>query len=56
MDLFRTLKCIICLVKCSKYLYYVKKFLCVVSVALVTVALICTAKNSKCILEKLGVM
>lgn len=56
MDLFRTLKCILCLVKCSKYLYYIKKILCIFSISLVVVALICGAKNSKCILRKLGVM
>lgn len=55
MDIFRTLKCILCLVKCSKYLYYIKKVLCFVSLGLVAVVLICTAKNSKCILRKLGV-
>ncbi len=56
MDLFRTLKCVICLVKCSKYLYYVKKALCFASIGLIAVALICAGKNSKCILRKLGVM
>ena len=56
MDLFRTLKCIICLVKCSKYLYYIKKTLCIVSIILTAFALIFGAKNSRCILRKLGVM
>ena len=56
MDLFRTLKCIICLVKCSKYLYYIKTALCIFSIILVAIAFICGAKNSRCILGKLGVM
>ena len=56
MDLFSTLKCILCLVKCSKYLYYIKKILCGMSIVLAVVALICGAKNSKCVLRKLGVM
>ncbi len=37
MNLVREIKCIMCLIKCSKYLYYAKKALCVATI-LVTVA------------------
>ena len=55
MDLFRTLKCILCLVKCSKYLYYIKKFICFMSIALVGVSVLSALKNNKSILRKLRV-
>ncbi len=56
MDLFKTVKCIFCLVKCSKYLYYIKKAVCFVSVGLIAVAALCTLKNNKTLLGKLGMM
>ena len=37
MNLVREIKCIMCLIKCSKYLYYAKKVLCIATV-LMTVA------------------
>ncbi len=54
MDLFRTVKCIFCLVKCSKYLYYIKKAVCFVSVGLIGVSALCALKNNKTLLGKLG--
>ncbi len=38
MSLGSALKCLFCLLKCSKYLYYIKKAVCIVflSVALIT--------------------
>ena len=37
MNLVKEIKCIMCLIKCSKYLYYAKKVLCIATL-LVTVA------------------
>lgn len=35
MKFSKELKCICCLIKCSKYLYYAKKILCVMTVVAV---------------------
>lgn len=29
MSIFSVIRCIVCLTKCSKYLYYIKKIICV---------------------------
>lgn len=39
MNIIRFAKCICCLIKCSKYLYFIKKIICV-SVAVLTGAFI----------------
>ncbi len=56
MDLFKTVKCIFCLMKCSKYLYYIKKAVCFAGVSLAFVAAICLLKDNKAVLRKLWVM
>ncbi len=56
MDLFKTIKCILCLVKCSKYLYYIKKAVCFAGVGLAFVTAVCLFKNNQSLLRKLKVM
>lgn len=52
MDLFKTVKCIFCLMKCSKYLYYIKKAVCFASIGLAAVTAICLLKDKKTMLRK----
>lgn len=45
MSLFSSIKCIFCLVKCSKYLYYIKKAVCFLTVAVAVVTCLTLAKG-----------
>ncbi len=56
MGLTETIKCIFCLAKCSKILYFIKKTLCFVSIAIVGIFLICTLKDNKDLMKKFRVM
>ena len=56
MDLLRTVKCIFCLVKCSKYLYYIKKAVCFAGVGLAFLMAVCLLKDNKAMLRKFRVM
>ena len=56
MNLIKTVKCLCCLVTCSKYLYYIKKALCVVTVVVLCCALFCNFDKCKAMIEKLMVM
>ncbi|MDD6011653.1 MAG: hypothetical protein PUC33_02280 [Oscillospiraceae bacterium] len=38
MNFLKTLKCLLCLAKCSKYLYFAKKILCFSAVGIVAVS------------------
>ncbi len=40
MSFLKELKCIVCLIKCSKYLYYAKKALCLVTIIISVATLI----------------
>lgn len=49
MDIIKSVKCIICLAKCSKYLYFAKKMLCIVTVlvsASMLLGLLCGRKGA----------
>lgn len=35
MSLFNSIKCVLCLIKCSKYLYFIKKALCILTAVIV---------------------
>ena len=49
MSIFKMLKCIFCLVKCSKYIYFVKKIICVfvVFMSLVCALVLYSGENKK---------
>lgn len=48
MSLFKCVHCIICLVKCSKYLYFIKKALCFATLAFTAItALSCFMGKDK---------
>lgn len=38
MNILSALKCLLCLIKCSKYLYYIKKVICFAFLAVAVVA------------------
>lgn len=46
MNLVREIKCIMCLIKCSKYLYYAKKALCLVTILVAVAALFSITGNN----------
>lgn len=56
MNVLRTVKCLYCLVKCSKYIYYIKKALCLVTIALTLWTLLGNMGKCKALISKLGVM
>lgn len=56
MDLFKTVKCIFCLAKCSKVLYYVKKAICIMGIGVAVVFAICALKDDKKLMKRLRVM
>ncbi len=43
MNLVREIKCIMCLIKCSKYLYFAKKILCFLTIVIASVTLVTIA-------------
>lgn len=49
MTVMKTLHCVFCLIKCSKYIYYVKKIICVFVIILSLVCALClySDKNKK---------
>lgn len=53
MSLMKTVRCICCLIKCSKYLYFAKKILCAACLCLLGVAVIGALKENKCLMKKL---
>ena len=56
MNLIKTVKCLCCLIKCSKYIYYIKKALCVATVMIAVFAVLGNCGRCKAMLEKLRVM
>lgn len=52
MNLAKTLHCIFCLVKCSKYLYYIKKALCCVTLLIALAAGVSLLRDSNGELKK----
>lgn len=40
MNIFKSIHCILCLVKCSKYLYFIKKLLCCVTLAFTAITVL----------------
>ncbi len=52
----KTVKCLCCLMKCSKYVYYIKKAICIATVAVALVALCSNIGKCKTMISKLRVM
>lgn len=55
MNLVKLIKCLFCLVKCSKYLYFIKKVICISAIVLTGVFLIGAVPQYKEIMKKLKV-
>ena len=47
MNILKELRCIMYLVKCSKYLYYAKKAICLVTIMISAVVLVSLAQDGK---------
>lgn len=56
MNFLKTVKCLCCLVKCSKYVYYIKKALCVATIGLTVWALLGNFGKCKAMISKLREM
>ena len=56
MNIIRTIKCLCCLVTCSKYLYYIKKIICVMTIAVLCLAFFCNIDKCKAMISKYKVM
>lgn len=56
MNFLSSVKCICCLIKCSKYVYYIKKLICCAVIILAAVTGICFLSSNKCTLKKLKEM
>lgn len=56
MSLLASIKCICCLVKCSKYLYYIKKIICCITAVLAVITCVCFISNNSLSLKKLKEM
>lgn len=53
MNILKDLRCIMYLVKCSKYLYFAKKAICFVTILISAAVLVSLAQDSKMTVEKL---
>lgn len=47
MNILKEIRCIMCLVKCSKYLYFAKKALCFVTIMISAAMLVSLVQESK---------
>ena len=56
MNLIKTIKCLCCLVACSKYLYYIKKILCVATVVVLAVAFFSNMDKCRAMIKRFRVM
>lgn len=54
MNVLKLIKCLLCLVKCSKYLYFIKKIICICAVILTGVFLLGMIPFDKKLLKKIG--
>jgi hypothetical protein len=56
MNLIKTAKCLCCLMKCSKYIYYIKKAICIAVVVIVLCALCGNMSKCRAMMNRLRVM
>ena len=47
MNILKSIRCIMCLVRCSKYLYFAKKAICFVTILISAVVLVTLAQDSR---------
>lgn len=56
MNIIKTVKCLCCLIKCSKYIYYIKKALCIVTAVVALCAILGNAGKLKAVVCELKEM
>ena len=56
MNMVSALKCLFCLIKCSKYLYFIKKTVCIAALIITAIAGISLLSGEKSIIKKLKEM
>ncbi len=56
MNITSALKCLFCLAKCSKYLYFIKKAVCIMAVGIAVFAGISALSGNNCLMKKLKEM
>lgn len=47
MDMMKTIKCLLALVKCSKVLYFIKKLVCIAAVGILVAGVLLQPDNMK---------
>ena len=56
MSLGSAMKCLFCLIKCSKYLYFIKKAICLTAVAIAVITGITLLSGNNSFIKKLKEM
>lgn len=56
MSIGSAVKCLFCLIKCSKYLYFIKKAVCFAALVIALITGISVLSGNKCIAKKLKEM
>ena len=56
MNIVKTIKCLCCLIKCSKYIYYIKKAICLATIVIALLAICSNMGKCKEMLTKFRVM
>ena len=56
MSLASALKCLFCLIKCSKYIYFIKKAICITALILTVIAGFSILSDEKGMIKKLKEM
>jgi hypothetical protein len=56
MNILSAVKCLLCLIKCSKYLYFIKKAVCFTALAVVFITGIAILSDKKSLTKKLKEM
>ncbi len=56
VNILSAVKCLLCLIKCSKYLYFIKKSVCIAAIGIVIVTGISMLSGNSCLVKRLKEM
>ena len=56
MNILSAVKCLLCLIKCSKYLYFIKKAVCITALIIALIAGVSVLSGDKNMIKKLKEM
>lgn len=56
MNILSAVKCLLCLIKCSKYLYFIKKAVCITALIIALIAGVSILSGDKNMIKKLKEM